>query len=290
MDEELFVKDGYRYLLRDGSVYKVSVSDDTNVQGPVSLFDPNFIEDNYKVRDGVVMRKAYVPCQEAFYDEFHGTSINDFIGPGANWDSMILLCDDAPTVEQYVRLKDDILMGRDIFKGSVIDINPMRIQFSCLPSPMQVTKSCLVTGRLFFRQGDALRLSAVLRVDKGNPTSLIDIEANYVSEAPGMRLMLDPNLRPYLQLKFGDYPDYKTDFALKPTVAYQVDIDLNLSQDNGSVGMSISGERVLDLQGVQTLPFSSCVYNSLELGITANGPHKHSIVSFARVNLMRVPT
>lgn len=239
---------GVTYRIRGGKVY----SWPANVLQS-TLYDINYITNNYKT-DGTI---KYVtdPTTLINYPVFITLNENyigkedifDLIGPSYNWNAMTLQSPMAPTIADYVALKQKILAGgrpaafldnrmdvvfektsvaslsagiddSKVFRknmnwnqlgpGSLFKPNKNMKFFAAAKGSTSLTKCSLDNELLFFSKGDTLKITCAFYIESGNPTTIYDTEASYIDQGPGLRIIFDSSLVPRVELKWGDKPTF----------------------------------------------------------------------------------
>lgn len=232
---------GITYRINNGKVYELPSLNELS-----TLYDPNFIHDNYVSDDGTVNTPVYISSDgveylvfRSMYDSFaNGAHVRDLIGATRNWTSMALDSPLAPQGSAATAIKNAVLAGTSDFLDNRVDIGAGRTsggpglyratarQVSRLVSPRirtttgaircfavppavdQVTsKASLDSEKYFFKKGDAVRIVAYFKIESGVPTTLMDLESSYIANSPGLRVFLN-TLAPKIQLKWGDNPNF----------------------------------------------------------------------------------
>ncbi|MFV2067868.1 MAG: heparin lyase I family protein, partial [Pirellulales bacterium] len=139
---------------------------------------------------------------------------------------------------------------------------------------MSLTKASLDTELLHFIKGDHFWFSGWFFLEKGRPTTIMDLECSYIEKSPGMRVLFTEEMRPYLELKWMSKPTYRPQRSLNVVLPRRrwvhVKVHLLLSEGNdGEAELWLDGMKVIEGKG-QTLPISGAVYDRLQVGITAN--------------------
>jgi hypothetical protein len=279
--------EGKRYTVSKGQVFELKNDGKRELRD--TLYDGDFIRKNYKTDGKTTFRsdldtgKNYAVF-ETFQEGFENANkIQDLIGPQYNWSSMTLLSPAAPGVQDYVKLRQQIIDKGAAFKDNSITLNTEIVHsgkkslkfYAVKPSrKMAITKTTLDNELLFFKRGDRVTMTGWFYIAQGTPFGLMDIESNYINQGPGMRVLLSENLEPRIELKWAEKPTYRTargsDARLPRGQWVKLSLHLYLSEKtDGQVRFSINDKVVIDQQG-QTLPVADAVYNRLQLGITAN--------------------
>lgn len=288
--ESVLKVDGKKYELINGKLYEISSSDKKKFI--LKMYEPRHIEETYKKeKDGI--HRMISPSEKYLVPDSHTES---FEGDGDlvslfeqrdYWTSMTLLSPATPTVKSYVELRKKIMNREADFIDNSLTLTKERAHqgersLKCLSvdptgrgKTSWITKASLDTGLVYYERGDTVIFSSYFYLEQGVPTGIVDIEASYVNEGPGVRILFSEDLRPRVELKWADKPtwripksvDYK--FPLKKWVFVELKVFLSEDQQ-GSVEMKIDGKTLIKGKG-QTLPFAKAVYDRMEVGITANG-------------------
>ena len=285
--------DGIQYQLADdGNVFRV-IEERGTWTWVDRVFDPEEIARDYVKEGNKVFRvdaesgKRYLLLkhfEDSFEDVPEGVhGLRSLIGEERKWTEFTLQTPETPSVSDYVALRQRILNDKVDFLDASVE--PSRLQahdglqsLRCVcpakTSSMICTKASLATGFIYFEQGDDLWFQAWYRIDgPARPFTLADIEGRHVKESPGIRLMLFEGNELGVELKAIDKPKYRQSpksRVLFPTDQWvQVTWNLFLHPDEGRVRVWQDDSLVVDATG-PTLPFSTMIYNSLEVGISAH--------------------
>lgn len=279
--------EGQRYVVRSGKVWKPTTAG--NGQLFATLYDPTFASmysvegcDIFRLADDKVTK---FPVSKFFENGFEGAAdVQGLISFDAGYTSFTLQSPQAPTIPDYVALRACLLLRTCTFKDNRLDVlaaaghdGGVGLRATALaPTGNMITAKASIDRELVhFVRGDVVKIGAWFRVVEGKPFGLIDLEAAYVDQAPGPRVLLvGDHLE--VELKFGEKPHFKPSvsraFPIGPWV--RVEVELELQPDaTGSVRLWQDGELLIDTKG-QTLPLPNTILNSLELGITANNEVK----------------
>lgn len=283
-----FTFENRNYVIVDGSAYEID-EESGRSRFVTQLYEPGYILKNYREQDGVVYRivpdssQSY-PVITGFFEGFEGANeLSDLIGIERGWTSLTLLSAAAPTVADYVALRQKILRGQLDFIDNRIEpsierpyqgLASLRAFAPVSPGPVTLTKASLSTELLYFDKGDDFWFSAMFYIENGMPTSLVDLEADYITNGPGMRLMVSPEGKPRLELKWADKPTYRLNMGVSAKLPvgewFRIDMHFMLSDtQEGLAELWLDGELIISANG-QTLPMSDTVLTRLEVGITAN--------------------
>ncbi|MEY4484866.1 MAG: hypothetical protein RL693_2318 [Verrucomicrobiota bacterium] len=279
-----------------GSTYKVYKGDIYRVN-PWSgrwdfvkqFYDPDFYAKNYVERDGTTFRKAdngeLVPVRKRFADDFEGTTrLADLMGLKRGWSTIELQSPKAPTVQDYVKLRQRLLKGDTDFldnriepSGEVVHGGKTAVKaVSVSPNRGMVTaKASLSTELLHFVKGDDVWASLWCYVPAGSgmPATVLDLEMTWISEHPGMRIFITDGKYMALQLKSANHPYFRQPNGKEvrfPTGQWvHLKLHLKLSEkDDGIIELWQDGQKLIDTHG-QTLVLAHTIYNSFEIGISA---------------------
>lgn len=260
------------------------------------LYDPDFVRKSYTKENGKVFRivpgYGKLAVQRTFSENFEsGNTIKDLIGPGVNWTSMTIQGKASPNVKKYVELRHQILSGDSDFKDNEIapstrrkhsGSKSLRTFAKHASFGVDVNKASIDTELVYFTKGDDFWFSGWFFIEKGKPTSIIDLESTYMVQAPGIRMMLDDDMRPSVELKFA----YKPTFTMDPKVSYSfptgrwVKVRMHvylMDSEAGRVRLWIDNRKLIDQTG-RTLTLFDAVYNSLQVGITASPPSIETVM------------
>ncbi len=285
--------EGELFEVRDGAVYKGSgtthkISD---------LYDPNFVAQNYLMKAGkryrIVEGFGEFEVNNHFEENFeNATTIRDLVSPSANWHSMLLQSPAAPTVEDYVSLRHDILHKGGDFVDNRIDVShdvkhsgSRSARFYAVkPSwRMSLTKANLENELIFLEKGQDFWFSGWFFLEQGRPIGLIDLESSYMDESPGIRVLMDESRCLRVELKFATKPTFNVmdtvsdcTFPLRQWV--KIEMHIFLSDDDGRVELWLDDKKMIDSTG-RTLVLFDAIYDRLQVGITAN-PKKMDTVLY----------
>lgn len=279
---------GATYKLYKGDLYQVN-SWSGKWEFVKQYYDPDFYAKNYVERDGRIFRKGdkdeLVPVKKSFTDDFEGSAkLVDLIGIKRGWTTCELQSPKAPTVKDYVRLRNRILKGESDFLDNRIEPSGEMVHggktalktVSVPPSRTMVTaKSSLSTELLHFVKGDDVWMSIWCHVpmDSGMPFTVLDLETTWIAEHPGMRIVITDGKYAALQLKAAGHAYYRQEkgkevsFPKGQWVNLKVHLKLT-EKDDGVIEMWQDGQQILDTHG-QTLVLARAIYNSFEIGISA---------------------
>ncbi len=288
--------DGKLYEIIHGVAYQVDPNSGKH-KFAKRLYDPDFYEKNYQTIDGTIYHvgsgggKKYA-VRTSLSDGFENAeTLHDLIGIEKEWTSITLQGPASATVADYVKLKKQILKRQSDFLDNRIEPSTERahsgkqsLRLYAVPASwkMSLTKASLDTELLHFVKGDHFWFSGWFYLEKGRPTTIMDLECSFIEQGPGMRVLFTDQMRPYLELKWLDKPTFKPSKNMDVTFArnrwVHVKLHLFLSEkEDGIAELWLDGKKVIDGKG-QTLPFDGVVYDRLEVGISANPPKTTTVL------------
>jgi len=297
---------GLVYEVEEGWVYQVI---DQSREPLFSYYDPYFVTNNYSTNSGnhfrLVNGYGYVPSRNGYVEDFENiNTITDLIGPApANWTSMTLQSPAAPTVDEYVALRRQILNLQSDFIDNRIDMTSSRVHngdsavrfYAVAPSGgLDHTKTSLDNDLVYFEKGDTFRFSSWFYLEQGRPDSIMDLESSYIDEAPGVRIVLDDERRPSVELKFATKPLYKMNppatakFPINEWVKIELKLYLSDEDNEGRVELWMNGSKIIDRFG-RTMTLFDAVYDSLQVGVTANSSSSATILYADEISVSESP-
>ena len=286
---------GTTYKLYRGDVYKIG-SDPSRLTFVETLYDPDFFAKNYVVVDGVPNKidpdtGKHYPTRRHFEEGFEDApGVQELIGPERGWTSFTLQSPAAPSIPEYNALRQRIMTGHGTFLDNRIETSTdfahtgkRSLKCTSLPPSRGIVtaKASLTSSLMHFVNGDDVWFSAWFLVpDEGSkPFTLADLESTWISEHPGMRIMLDPAGYLMLEVEWAVKPEYRQ--AKGREVRFpvgnwvQVKLHLKLSEKkDGIIELWQDGVKIVDASG-QTLPLAATIYDDLEVGISTHsfGPN-----------------
>ncbi|MFZ4766217.1 MAG: heparin lyase I family protein [Roseimicrobium sp.] len=281
-------EDGTTYKLYKGKVYRVNTWTG-KWEYVMQSYDPDFYTKNYVERGGEIFRKAdngeLVAVKKSFSDDFEGTTRPaDLLDRKRGWTSFTLQSPKAPTVKDYVKLRQRILKGEADFldnrvepSGEVVRGGKTALMTTSMPPSrgMVTAKASLSSELLHFVKGDDVWVSIWCYVprDSGMPATVLDLETTWLTEHPGIRVFITDGKYAALQLKMVGHPYYRQPKGKEvrfPTGQWvHLKLHLKLSEkDDGVIELWQDGQKLIDTRG-QTLVLACAIYNSLEIGISA---------------------
>lgn len=284
-----FTLKGKHYELVDGMLF------DENKKFIQHVYDPDFERKYYATENGRVYRlisggKTRLPVFTRFNEDFeNASSIRDLISEKRGWSTMTLVGPKTRNPEAYNQLRNHILQKRGDFLDNRVEPSSQRFHSGTQslrtyaiagPRNMDLLKASISNELFHFTKGDRVEFSGWFFLEKGIPTSLVDIESSYIDKGSGIRLMLDPNGRPRVELKWPTRPTYNAPQSVRiRTKAWtHIELTLDLSENSsGHVQLVLDGKKVIDTNG-QTLPLADAVLDRLEVGITSTPTQQETIL------------
>jgi hypothetical protein len=297
--ERTVTVNGTTYKIYNGSLYRVNERAH-KWEFAQQVYDPDFYAKNYIERNGTICRKAsngeLLPVKKSFADDFENAKqLVDLIGLKRGWTSCELQSPKTPTVNDYVKLRNRILKGESDFLDNRVEPSSEVVKggknslraVSMPPSRGMVTaKSSLSTELLHFVKGDDVWMSiwCYVPVGSGMPFTVLDLETTWISQHPGMRIVILDGKHACFQLKGFEHPYYcqpKGKEVLFPTGRWvHLKSHLTLSEkEDGVIQMWQDGQKIIDTYG-QTLVLAQAIYNSFEIGISAYNEQGKTAILF----------
>lgn len=286
--ERTMTDKGVTYKLHRGNLYRVDEQANRWVFAQ-QVYDPDFYAKNYLERDGAIYRKGsdgqQVPVTRRIDEGFEDAAdLSDLIGFQRGWTSFELQSPKAPTVDQYVRLRNRILKESAGFLDNrvepseeVVHAGARALKAVAVPPSwgMVTAKASLSTELLHFIQGDDVWMAMWCYVPSGSgmPFTVLDLETTWIQQYPGMRIVLADGKHACFQLKAFEHPYYRQQPGKEivfPTGKWvHLKAHLKLSdRDDGVIELWQDGQQIVDARG-PTLVLEHAIYNSLEVGISA---------------------
>ena len=287
--EMTVVEKGVTYKLYHAAIWRVN-SRSGEWEFVEQFYDPDFYAKHYVTRDGAIFRKAangeLVPVKRRFSDDFENAKrINDLIGLQRGWTEFVLQSPKAPSVSDYVRLRQRILDGKSDFLDNRLELtgdvvhsgrNALKAVSVAPARGMICAKSFVGTELLHFVKGDDVWLSGWFYVPDGvaMPFTVMDLKTTWIKQYPGMRIMISGGKHAGYELKWGGKPKYfqprgkEVVFPVAKWVRLKAHLKLS-DKDDGIIELWQDATKIVDARG-QTLPLANSVYNYLEVGITAH--------------------
>jgi len=285
-------QNGSTYELIDGAVYELS-GNSRNFY--TNAYDPDFYAKNYAEEDGQIFRVdpntgQRFPIWRTFVEDFENiSSYRDLVAPEKGWTGLTLLEPSAPTVGASIKLREAYLSGKTDFRDNRLDITRERqksgqqaLRLLAVPpsKDMLVTKSSMDTAILHFVEGEDFWFSGWFYLEQGTPLGILDIECSFIDEGPGMRLLLNKEGEPRLELKWADKPTYRAQSGRRFEVGRWIKVRLHLylsASDAGRAELWFDDDKVIDSYG-QTFPIPKAVYDRIQIGVTANPAGSTSVM------------
>jgi hypothetical protein len=254
------------------------------------VYDPDFYAKNYVEQEGTIYRKTakgdLVPVRRRFADGFEDArTIRDLISLERGWTEFTLQSPKFPQIRDYVQLRKRLLKGQSDFVDNRVEPTSEVVHsgrgalktFCVAPSPAMVcAKSSIASELLHFVRGDDVWFSGWYQVPEGSgmPFTVMDLETTWISESPGIRIMIAGGKHACFELKWGAKPKYRQPKGKElpfPTGRWvHLKAHLKLSEkDDGVIELWQDGSKIVDARG-QTLPLAHSIYNSFEIGISAH--------------------
>jgi hypothetical protein len=292
--------EGQVYKVVHGAVYRAG-SDPGRLTFVETLYDPDFYAKNYAVVDGVPNRRdldtgRLYPTRRHLEEGFEDAEdLADLIGPRRGWTTLTLQSPEAPTVPEYVALRQRILSEQGGFLDNRVEVvaapahSGRRSLRCCSVAPSRgvtCAKASLSTELLHFAKGDDVWFSAWFFVgaDGSRPLTVADLESTWIKEYPRMRMMVDPFGCLMAELKWADKPAYRQprgrEVAFPVGRWVNVRMHLRLSERaDGRVELWQEGRKIIESEG-PTLPLAGAVYDELDVGISAHSIGPGSVTLF----------
>ncbi len=289
------------HLGRDGNLYRELNASAWTLENKV--FDPDEIRNSYVTENEVTYRispddgrrfATRNEIQESFEDLDEGiTGLKQLLDEKRLlWGALTLQSGKTPEVADYVELRRAKLAGERDFADCRVE--PSRVQvhggessvrFSvpARPDDLITCKASISCPLVYFRNGDDFWFEAAFYIEDSLPMTLVDLETEFVSEHPGIRLRLYPpgtlgaELKALNKPQFRQPNDQAVQFPLNQWVV--VKVHYHLSPTDGRIEIWQDGIQVLDSIG-PTLPYPSAIYNSLEVGISSHHDSEHGSIVY----------
>ena len=296
---DVFVVDGQAYEINGGAAYEINGETRNFV---MQLYDPDHLAQSYVLQDGQRYRVhpqtgVLYPTLRQFAEDFEVGTLQELVGPGLGWTGFTLQSPCAPAEADYVRLRHDILDAQHscidncLTTGAPAHSGARALIATAVPPRRgDVSKAALETGLLDARQGDLIRFGAQFRLAAGMPVSIVDFEASYIYQGPGIRVMLDPDGTPWVELKWGAKPAWRPvqPVAVPQDRWFSLRLEVLLDRENGTVRLWLDDVLIID-GGGQTLPLADAVIDRMEVGVTAATGVQTQVLVDALTFLVRGP-
>ncbi len=170
--------EGRTFRIRAGAAYEVTDGGETFF---TQLHDPGHVARSYTRRNGKIHRRADDGKDYAVYDFFKegfegAGSIRELIGPERGWGTFTLQSPKTPTVQSYVDLRRDILLGKRTFIDNRVEPSTRiahggNTSLRCLSQPptrkMHTAKASLENPLMHFVRNDPFWFSGWYYIEKG---------------------------------------------------------------------------------------------------------------------------
>lgn len=293
--ERTRVVDGTTYhLARDGRAFRVDERSGKWIYHD-TVYHPREQAAAYVTEGTTVYRvdpeqpAVRIPVRRQFAESFEGVpegvaGLRALHGPERGWGSITLQSPAAPTVRDYVKLRQAILAGTGDFVDAWVEPSAVRASdgqqsLRCLaPQPDQGVLPCkasLSCPLVYFREGDDFWFRADFWSEDSRPHTLMDLECEWLAQHAGIRLIIDEQGRLGAELKAWEKPIYRQPvdgaitFPQRQWVTVQAHFRLAEDAREGKILIWQDGRLLVDATG-QTLPLASAIYSSLEVGISAH--------------------
>lgn len=294
---------GQLYRIFNGSMYTHPAGVFTSV-----VFDPNYIPSKYRTLGGVIYKYdsttgEVTPLKRSYTENFSSfRTLAQALQTGTNFTNATLQGPYHIDVSLYNALKNRIVAGTSDFVDNRIDfvdglVSTESWPFLCLSDRAGeccvdedtlpkyarflsvkigeqyfLTKSSILNENLFYSKGDTVKIQMEVYLASGMIGGLIDLESDYISTSPGMRILCNPDGEMRTELKWGDKPTYRQSGAptlLQQGVWTKIEFENYLHETTGTSKLKINDVLVIDGVG-QTIPVPEAVYNRIEIGVTTN--------------------
>ncbi len=177
--------------------------------------------------------------------------------------------------------------------------------FTAMRSGEKLSKCSISKSNMYFEHGSVIEYSAWYYLDNDLDQPylfLVDFEETVaVGAGPGLRIALDGDGRA-LEVERGKMgastihqPEQRINFPRRQWVHLVYQIHLSQS-DEGSIKLWQNGELLIDQQNIQTMPHdilyfiqgSKGVYNSIEVGITANSDKSDCVLYMDDMSIRKI--
>ena len=266
---------------------RIKYAIDSKLEFAQHVYDVDFYQKNYREIDGKIFRvnnagNSLIPTLAYFEENFEDTdSPQNFLmqneSDEAGWTGFTLQSPRAHGVSDYIKLNQciskngcDFLENRVEPSDTVVRSGTRSLRTYSVPPSfgVPVAKASLDTELLHYKKGDTVWFSAWYYIEKGMPTSIMDIESSWMTGYPGMRIFVDESGLPSLELKAFSTPHFKQrgETVLLPIGKwFHIKTHFYLSEkEDGLAELWLDGQKIISEIG-QTLPLADTVYNNLEV-------------------------
>ncbi len=207
------------------------------------------------------------------------------------WGSVTLQSPETPTVNDYVKLRQRILNEGANFGDALVapdsthafhGLNSLKCVSPPCPKKMICCKSSLSSPLVYFRKGDDFWFRAFFFAEGSLPTTIMDLECEWIKLHAGIRLIIDQSGCLGAELKSLDKPKYRQarenaiKFPMNQWVEVRSHFQLSEKPD-GVIQVWQDSQLIIDTHGT-TLPISSAIYSSLEVGISAHSSREKAAI------------
>lgn len=284
-----FNVDGKNYLFDKCNLYEGS---DGNWRFVEQLCEPGYYEKNYATENGKIYLRlgdgTRVEVRKQFaYDFESDSTVQDLLSTNIakrGWTTMTLLSPRTPTTQDYISLRNCLRAGTCNFTDNraepttqIAHLGKRSLKTVAVPptKDMVTSKASVSTEFIHFVKGNDVWYSAWYYLEEGQANSIMDLETTWIKNDPGIRIWMNSDRSLEVELKGLARPKYKqvgkpVTMPLKKWTHVVAHFTLSETK-NGTIEVWQDGLKIINARG-QTLVFSDTIYNSLEVGISAN-PH-----------------
>lgn len=289
---------GDRYfLIDDGNAYR-ETDPGVSWEYHATVFSPEELKSAYVKEQGEIYRvapdtgKRFV-VQQNFLEDFEGLEsglpglVQLLAEERQRWGSVTLQSPKSPAVEDYVRLRRQLVENQNGFLDARVEPTMLkthngRASLMCFAPPktseMVTCKSSISSPLLYFKNGDHFWFEAYYWIEDHYPMTIADLECEFTAEHSGIRVRIYEDGALGVELKALGKPQFRQSKETSVQVPKQqwvrVRVHFELSPNAGAIEIWQDDQQVINTIGC-TLPFKSAIYNSLELGISAHSSTQH---------------